>query len=73
MRYTWKQSTDLLPTAAGHAIEYSGTPMTQRVTLNFVGAGVVVTDAGGKTVVTIAGGGGGGGSIDDALALQALL
>lgn len=59
MRYTWKQTIDLLPSADGHAIEYSGVPVTQRVTLNFVGAGVAVTDAGGKTVVTIAGGGGG--------------
>lgn len=62
-----------LERGGGHVIEGAGVPLTQRPTLNFVGAGVAVTDAGGKTVVTIAGGGGGGGSIDDALALQALL
>jgi hypothetical protein len=39
----------------GHVIEDDGTPRTQRDTMNFVGDGVVVTDAGGKTVVTIAG------------------
>lgn len=43
---------------SGHTIEDEGTPLTQRDTLNFVGAGVTVTDAGGKTVVTIPGGGG---------------
>jgi len=44
----------------GHAIEDEGTPLTQRTTLNVVGAGVTVTDSGGKTVMTIPGGGGGG-------------
>lgn len=44
---------------AGHVIEDEGTPVTQRANMNFTGAGVAVTDAGGKTVVTIAGGGGG--------------
>ena len=43
----------------GHAIEDEGPPLTQRGTVNFTGAGVAVTDAGGKTVVTIAGGGSG--------------
>lgn len=43
----------------GHVIEDEGTPLTQRADLNFVGAGVTATDAGGKTVVTIPGGGGG--------------
>ncbi len=41
----------------GHIIEDEGTPLTQRDTLNFVGAGVAVTDVGGKTTVTIGGGG----------------
>ncbi len=45
---------------AGHAIEDEGSGVTQRATLNFVGAGVAVTDAGGKTVVTIGGGSPGG-------------
>lgn len=44
----------------GHVIEDEGTPVTQRSTLNFTGAGVSVADSGGKTVVTISGGGGGG-------------
>jgi hypothetical protein len=43
---------------SGHVIEDEGTPLTQRTTLNFVGAGVTVTDSGGKTVVTIPGGSG---------------
>jgi hypothetical protein len=58
---------------AGHIIEDEGVALTQRDTLNFAGAGVTVTDTGTKTLVTIAGGGGGGGSLDDILALQALL
>lgn len=45
------------PSAGGHVIEDEGTPLTQRATLNFVGAGVTVTDSGTKTVVTIPGGG----------------
>lgn len=48
------------PTIAttGHTIADEGTPLTQRATLDFVGAGVTVTDdAGdGKTVVTITAG-----------------
>ena len=43
----------------GHIIEDEGTPLTQRDTLNFVGAGVTVTDSGSKTVVTISGAGSG--------------
>ena len=39
----------------GHIIEDEGIPLTQRDTMNFVGNGVTVTDAGGKTVVTITG------------------
>ena len=45
--------------AGAHTIEDEGTPLTQRSSLNFVGAGVAVTDAGGKTVVTIPDGGAG--------------
>jgi hypothetical protein len=43
----------------GHVIEDEGTPVTQRGTMNFTGAGVSVADAGAKTVVTISGGGSG--------------
>lgn len=46
--------TPAAPTA-GHVIEEEGTPLTQRANMNFVGAGVTATDAGGKTVVTIPG------------------
>lgn len=44
----------------GHTIQDEGTPLTQRTNLNFVGAGVTVTDDSGNdaTVVTISGGGG---------------
>lgn len=56
----------------GHAIEDEGAAVAQRGVLNFVGAGVTVADAGGKTVVTIPGGGGGG-SLDDIIAVQVLL
>lgn len=48
---------------AGHVIEDEGTPVTQRATINYTGAGVSVTDSGGKTVVTIGGGGSGGDGI----------
>ena len=41
------------PTGGGHTIEDEGTPQTQRTVMNFVGAGVTVTDSGSKTVVTI--------------------
>lgn len=37
-------------------IEDEGVPLPQRNTMNFVGGGVNVTDAGGKTIVTISGG-----------------
>lgn len=39
-------------------IEDDGTPVTQRATVNFTGAGVSVADTGGKTTVTVSGGGG---------------
>ena len=42
----------------GHAIEDEGSALTQRATLNFTGAGVTVSDVGGKTTVEVAGGGG---------------
>jgi len=50
-------------TGGGHTIEDEGTPLTQRDDLNFVGDGVTVTDAGGKTVVTIPGGSAGSGDV----------
>jgi len=42
-------------TGGGHTIQDEGTPLTQRTNLNFVGAGVTVTDDSGNnaTVVTI--------------------
>lgn len=43
-----------------HTIQDEGGALPDRSVMNFVGAGVTVTDAGGKTVVTIPGGGGGG-------------
>lgn len=49
----------------GHVIEDEGTPLAQQTNLNFVGAGVTATDAGGKTVVTIPDGGSGKLSIAD--------
>lgn len=39
-------------------VEDEGTPLTQRSTMNFVGAGVTAADSGGVTVITIPGGGG---------------
>jgi hypothetical protein len=46
------------PTLYNQTVEDEGTPVTQRGTVNFVGAGVSVSDTGGKTTVTIAGGAG---------------
>jgi hypothetical protein len=48
--------------SVGHTIEDEGVPLAQRTNLNFVGAGVTVTDDAGNdaTVVTIPGGGSGG-------------
>jgi len=52
-----------LPALLGYRVaEDEGTPVVQRPTLNFAGAGVSVADTGGKTVVTIPGGGGGSGN-----------
>lgn len=42
---------------SAHIIEDEGSPLPQRDTINFVGPGVTVTDAGSKTVVTITSGG----------------
>lgn len=45
----------------GHTIQDEGTPLTSRSNLNFVGAGVTVTDGGAgpdSTIVTIGGGAG---------------
>lgn len=55
----------------GHIIQDEGVSLTDRDYLNFTGAGVTVTDAGGKTVVTIPGGGGTWGSITGTLSDQA--
>lgn len=69
---TWNGVTDVAPSknavrdkieslslgSGGHVIEDEGTPLTQRANMNFVGAGVTATDAGGKTVITIPGGSG---------------
>ena len=48
----------------GHVIQDSGIPFTQRDILNFVGAGVIVSDDAGNnaTIVTITAAGGGGNS-----------
>lgn len=51
----------LTPGAAdlyNQVVEDDGTPVTQRASVNFTGAGVSVADTGGKTTVTIAGGAG---------------
>ena len=45
---------------SGHTIQDEGTPLTARTNLNFVGAGVTVTDGGAgpnSTIVTVTGGG----------------
>lgn len=46
------------PTLYNQTVEDEGSGVTQRSTINFVGAGVSVADTGGKTTVTIAGGAG---------------
>jgi len=55
-------SCSAVVTQAYTTVEDEATPLTQRTTVNFTGAGVSCTDSGGKTVCTIAGGGGGGGT-----------
>jgi len=63
--YTWEESA-----SGGHTIQDEGSNLTARAALNFVGAGVTVTDdeGNGATKVTIAGGSGGGGG--DFLVMQ---
>jgi hypothetical protein len=58
----WKAQALPAASTPGHTIEEEGTPLTARSKLNFVGAGVTVTDDSGDdaSVVTIPGGGGGG-------------
>lgn len=47
-------------TSGGYdTVEDEGTPLAQRSTINFAGAGVTAADTGGVTVVTIPGGGSG--------------
>lgn len=47
---------------AGYStVQDEGSPLPQRTTLNFVGAGVTVSDAGGLTQISVPGGAGGGG------------
>lgn len=47
--------------AGGYStIEDEGTPLTQRSTVNFTGAGVSCSDSGGETVCNVTGGAGGG-------------
>ena len=53
------------------SVEDEGSGLTARSIINFTGAGVTATDVGSKTVVNIPGGG--GGSLDDVLAVRALL
>jgi len=44
-------------------VQDEGTPLTQRTTINFTGAGVTAADSGGITVVTISGGGAGSATV----------
>lgn len=54
-----KAYVDAATGSAYDTVEDEGTPLTQRTTLNFTGAGVTASDSGGKTVVNIPGGGAG--------------
>jgi hypothetical protein len=57
----------------GHTIQDEGTPITQRTNINFVGAGVTVTDGGAgpdSTIVTITSGGGSGDVVGPASAVD---
>ena len=67
---TWDNATEKwIPGTGGggHIIQDEGVSLTQRTKLNFVGAGVGVTDDVGNdaSIVTISGGGGGGHTIQD--------
>lgn len=55
-----KVPADQLPASSAYnqTIEDEGTPVTQRATVNFTGAGVSVSDVGSKTTVSIPGGAG---------------
>lgn len=57
--FTQAEGGDPVAAASGaaHTIFDEGSPLTQRSDLNFVGAGVTVTDSAGQTLVTIPGGG----------------
>lgn len=55
-------SCSAVVTQAYATVEDEATPLTQRSTVNFTGAGVSCADSGGKTVCTISSGGGGGGT-----------
>lgn len=52
------------PTAVYTTVQEEGSSLTQRSTINFVGAGVTAADSSGKTTVTIPGSTGGGGVVD---------
>ena len=58
---TGKWVNSSVASGSGHTIQDEGTPLTARTNLNFVGAGVAVTDDAGNdaTVVTISSGGSG--------------
>lgn len=62
------------PSAGGsgyNTIQDESTPLTQRTTVNFTGAGVSCTDSGGITVCTITGGGAGSGfSFEESVAIS---
>lgn len=59
-----RSSSTSTSSGGGHTIEDEGVALTQRASLNFVGAGVTAADSGGKTVVTIPGGAGSPGGSD---------
>lgn len=63
---------ELYSLSSGGFIASGGAVYSQGKQINFAGAGVVVSESGGVITATIAGGGGGG-SLDDVLAVQALL
>ena len=55
-------SCSAVVTQAYTTVEDEATPLTQRTTVNFTGAGVSCTDSGGKTVCTISNGDSSGGT-----------
>lgn len=56
---TGKIPSSVLPSSYA-TIQDEGTPLTQRDTINFTGAGITCTDSGGVTACDVPGGGGGG-------------